>query len=385
MRRDRRAGLNTGVLHLRLRGLAAGRLRPGARAVSAACFAEHNIHFVPGVNEDLAATSVRAARSTRRCPSPQVDGVVGIWYGKGPGVDRSGDVLRHANLAGTAKPLRRAGAGRRRPRLEKLHHPAPERVFASTTSGFRCSRPARRRKFSTTACSGLPSRASPAPGAGLKLATDVCDGGGNGRGLARIAGRSVEPEYLVDGAPYRKVMHPLLLVPASLDARNGAALPARSKRRARFARANGLNRIVDAARRRPHSASSRRAKPTTTCSTALRNHGARRGDLDRPASASSSWAWCFRWSRRSSKNLRPGSTNARRRGETQLPRVAASRDALQPRPRPGDLRQAGTGAASRCCPRTANWTPRSSRRRWHGNSWRGSPIMTASLCADSRR
>jgi indolepyruvate ferredoxin oxidoreductase len=64
--------------------------------------AEANIVFNPGLNEDLAATAVWGSQQTGLYPDAKFDGVFGIWYGKGPGVDRSGDVLRHANSAGTS-------------------------------------------------------------------------------------------------------------------------------------------------------------------------------------------------------------------------------------------------------------------------------------------
>ena len=62
---------------------------------------EHQITFQPGVNEDLAATAVWGTQQLSQFDHPDVDGVFGIWYGKGPGVDRSGDVLKHANYSGT--------------------------------------------------------------------------------------------------------------------------------------------------------------------------------------------------------------------------------------------------------------------------------------------
>ncbi|TMA31284.1 MAG: indolepyruvate ferredoxin oxidoreductase family protein [Deltaproteobacteria bacterium] len=63
---------------------------------------EHGIRFEPGVNEDLAATAVWGSQQAGLYPSAKHDGVFGIWYGKGPGVDRSCDALKHANYAGTA-------------------------------------------------------------------------------------------------------------------------------------------------------------------------------------------------------------------------------------------------------------------------------------------
>jgi indolepyruvate ferredoxin oxidoreductase len=63
---------------------------------------EHGIRFEPGVNEDLAATAVWGSQQAGLYPGAKHDGVFGIWYGKGPGVDRSCDALKHANYAGTA-------------------------------------------------------------------------------------------------------------------------------------------------------------------------------------------------------------------------------------------------------------------------------------------
>ncbi|PKM08525.1 MAG: indolepyruvate ferredoxin oxidoreductase [Gammaproteobacteria bacterium HGW-Gammaproteobacteria-4] len=65
--------------------------------------AASSIEFVPGLNEDLGATMVWGTQQTNLFPGAKYDGVFAMWYGKGPGVDRSGDVFKHGNAAGTSK------------------------------------------------------------------------------------------------------------------------------------------------------------------------------------------------------------------------------------------------------------------------------------------
>ncbi|MDX1575988.1 MAG: indolepyruvate ferredoxin oxidoreductase family protein, partial [Kiloniellales bacterium] len=62
----------------------------------------HHVIAQPAVNEDLAATALWGTQQAHLGGESRYDGVFGIWYGKGPGVDRTGDVFRHANFAGTA-------------------------------------------------------------------------------------------------------------------------------------------------------------------------------------------------------------------------------------------------------------------------------------------
>jgi len=98
---DARAGLNTGGFVSGYRGSPLGGLDQELTAASAA-FDKAHIHFEPGVNEELAATALMGSQQLRLFPGAKFDGVFGMWYGKGPGVDRSGDAFKHANLAGTA-------------------------------------------------------------------------------------------------------------------------------------------------------------------------------------------------------------------------------------------------------------------------------------------
>lgn len=63
---------------------------------------QHDVTFQPGLNEDLAATALWGAQMHEAYGATTVDGVFGIWYGKGNGVDRTGDVFRNANMLGTS-------------------------------------------------------------------------------------------------------------------------------------------------------------------------------------------------------------------------------------------------------------------------------------------
>jgi indolepyruvate ferredoxin oxidoreductase len=99
---DRRAGLNTAGYVSGYRGSPVGTVDNQFQA-AAALLEPRSIRFQAGLNEDLAATAVWGSQQAEMRGEGRFDGVFGIWYGKGPGVDRSGDVLRHANMAGTSK------------------------------------------------------------------------------------------------------------------------------------------------------------------------------------------------------------------------------------------------------------------------------------------
>ena len=100
--RDLAAGLNTAGFISGYRGSPLGNLDLGLWKAKAH-LAEHHITFQPGINEDLAATAVWGSQQVNLFPGALYDGVFGLWYGKGPGVDRCGDVFRHANAAGSSK------------------------------------------------------------------------------------------------------------------------------------------------------------------------------------------------------------------------------------------------------------------------------------------
>src|SRR6201993_462594 len=99
--RDRAAGLHTAGFISGYRGSPLGTY-DSALWQAKALLENNDIRFQPGLNEDLAATAVWGSQQVGLFPGAKVDGVFGMWYGKGPGVDRSADALKHANAAGTS-------------------------------------------------------------------------------------------------------------------------------------------------------------------------------------------------------------------------------------------------------------------------------------------
>src|SRR3954454_10496443 len=97
--RDRLAGLNTAGYVSGYRGSPLGGLDQAFMRAKTA-LDKHNVLFQSGLNEDLAATAVWGTQQAELRGEGKYDGVFGMWYGKGPGVDRTGDVFRHANFAG---------------------------------------------------------------------------------------------------------------------------------------------------------------------------------------------------------------------------------------------------------------------------------------------
>ena len=100
--RDQAAGLNTAGFISGYRGSPLGGLDENLWKAKKQLEA-HHVQFVPGVNEDLAATAVWGSQQVDLIGPAKYDGVFAMWYGKGPGVDRCGDVFKHMNHAGTAK------------------------------------------------------------------------------------------------------------------------------------------------------------------------------------------------------------------------------------------------------------------------------------------
>src|SRR5690606_35317500 len=100
-RADERRGLNTATFISGYEGSPLGGYDLALNR-EAKLLREHGVHFQPGLNEEIAATSIWGTQQVPR-PRPGIDGVVGVWYGKAPGLDRAHDAMRHANLVGASQ------------------------------------------------------------------------------------------------------------------------------------------------------------------------------------------------------------------------------------------------------------------------------------------
>ena len=99
MRMDQKAGLRTGVYISGYQGSPLGELDKQLKGIERELH-RHNIIWQAGINEDIAATAVYGSQMLHMFPHAQTEGVVGIWYGKTPGLDRSGDAFRHGAFLG---------------------------------------------------------------------------------------------------------------------------------------------------------------------------------------------------------------------------------------------------------------------------------------------
>lgn len=232
MRRDRRARLHTGTFISGYEGsplggydLALGRVRK--------LLEQHEIHFVPGVNEDLAATSVLGSQIIEVMGKAKVDGVLGIWYGKGPGVDRSGDIFRHANLAGTGKncaAIVLAGDDH----ISKSSTVPHQSDFSLYNYGIPFFYPGNTQEIINYGLMAIALSRFSGAWVGMKMVTDVCDGGGT---------VDVDPERPQIRLPegYTKYVDARIVAPITLALEHETHVR-RLEAARQFARLNGVNR-----------------------------------------------------------------------------------------------------------------------------------------------
>jgi indolepyruvate ferredoxin oxidoreductase len=232
MRMDRQKGVKTGTFISGYEGSPLGgydlAIQRAGRVLS-----ELDIHFWPGVNEDMAATAIFGSQIYEVMGKSKYDGVLGIWYGKGPGVDRSGDILRHANLAGSpgySGTLVLAGDDHAC-KSSSIPHQSD---FSLMNAGIPVLFPGNTQEILDLGLLGVALSRYTGAWCGVKLLTQVCDGGGTVE-VDASRWQAILPEG------YQKKTDARLLIPYT----NGME-PEVNRRRLEaakeFAHANKLNR-----------------------------------------------------------------------------------------------------------------------------------------------
>src|SRR5262245_52918494 len=242
-RRDTRGGLHTATFISGYPGsplagydLALGRAR--------ALLAEHDILHTPGVNEELAATAVYGSQLFDLTPGPKYDGVLGMWYGKSPGVDRCGDAFKHGNFVGTSRHgavLVLGGDDH----VAKSSSLPSHSDYAFMDAGFPILYPGSVQEVLDLGLHGVTLSRYSGAWVALKLVTNVCDGGGTVE-LDPDRPTVVLPEFEIDGRVYEKVRDTRLFPPYNVALEREVHYR-RMEAARQYARANRLVRtVVDA-------------------------------------------------------------------------------------------------------------------------------------------
>ena len=202
-----------------------------------------DVHFISGVNEELAATAVWGSQMSTLEANPRFDGVLGLWYGKGPGVDRSGDAFRHGNFAGVHPKggvLALAGDD---PECKSSTIPSASE-FALHDAGMPVVYPGDVADVLRLGRFGVELSRASGLWVGFKVHTDVADG------FATIPASSADVDispfvYEVDGEPWRHTVNNNLLAPHSLMLEE-ELFGHRTQAALGFARENSLDRSYGA-------------------------------------------------------------------------------------------------------------------------------------------
>ncbi|HET7530751.1 MAG TPA: indolepyruvate ferredoxin oxidoreductase, partial [Mycobacteriales bacterium] len=237
LRADRTAGLRTAAFVSGYQGSPLGTFDL-TLARTGALLDEYDVTLLPGVNEDIAATSVWGSQQDHIAPLARHDGVIGMWYGKGPGVDRSGDAFRHANLHGIGRYGGVIAAAGDDPAAKSSTLPHSTEV-ALYDAGMPVLTPGTSQEVLDLGRHGYELSRYSGCWVGMRVVTTVADGFDQVRlDPQRLA--PLHPELEFDGVPWQFAQRPMLFLPDSLeleaelyDKRHPAALA--------YGRANRLN------------------------------------------------------------------------------------------------------------------------------------------------
>ncbi|MDG4668146.1 indolepyruvate ferredoxin oxidoreductase family protein [Mycobacterium sp. 236(2023)] len=202
---------------------------------------EHRVVFQPGVNEELAANAVQGTQIASASADRIGDGVVGIWYGKAPGLDRATDAIRHSNLGGTHRSggvLALVGDDS----IAKSSTVPSSSESAIAELGMPCLSPADPQDILDLGLHGVAMSRISGLWIAMKLATNVVDGSGTVRlDPARV--RPVVPDTSFDGAAFEHEPTGHLLQP-TLSRLEATQVRQRLELARRYAAANHLNHVI---------------------------------------------------------------------------------------------------------------------------------------------
>jgi indolepyruvate ferredoxin oxidoreductase len=239
-RRDTAAGLRIGTYISGYQGSPLGELDKQMR-LAGQHLKEHDIVFQAGINEDIAATAIYGSQMLDAFPHARFDGVVGIWYGKAPGVDRTGDAFRHAQYIGTSRHGAALALAGDDPACKSSTIPSDSTValydfFMPTLY------PADPKDCLEFGLHGIALSRYCGLWSALKIVTNVADGGAIIDVHPDLA-RPVIPELEIGGRPFQKRQEMRLVPPFTVDAERQIHYERLIAARA-YARINQLDRIM---------------------------------------------------------------------------------------------------------------------------------------------
>src|SRR3954453_13854572 len=243
-RADLRRGLMTGTMISGYQGSPLGGLEKEL-ARKRELVEGHHVRHVPGLNEELGATSAWGSQLAGQLPGSKYDGVLAMWYGKAPGLDRAADSLRHGNFVGVPRTGGALAIVDDDPGCKSSTIPsASESMFASLQMPV--FYPGSVQEVLDLGLHALACSRASGLWAGFKIVTSVADALGTAT-VARDRVMPVMPTVEWHGKPYEHVPNGNLLAPASLDMEQTLFGP-RTELALAYARENGVNRIEGASR-----------------------------------------------------------------------------------------------------------------------------------------
>jgi indolepyruvate ferredoxin oxidoreductase len=203
---------------------------------------ENDIVHLPGLNEELGATAVMGSQIFQFFPKAKFDGVNGIWYGKGPGVDRCGDIFKHANFGGTGPNSGAIILGGDDPNSKSSTLPH-QSDFAYVSAGIPILYPSTIQEFLDYGLHAFAMSRLSGCWVALKLVTNLCDGGSVVH-VAPDRPHIIIPEVVIDGKPFQKRQDMTFLPPGTIELERYLFAERHEAVRA-YAQANLLNVIEE--------------------------------------------------------------------------------------------------------------------------------------------